>query len=68
MKIKNITKQPLTIPQGSTYVSLLSGQEMDISIDDYSLINPNLKLYLQIEGQSQTKVEPSEGKTKAVKE
>lgn len=68
MKVKNISKLTLTIPQGASYVSLAPGAEMDVSLDDHALINPELKLHLQIEGQSQTKVEPAEGKTKAIKE
>lgn len=64
MKIKNISKFTLTIPQGSSYVALQPGSDLEISIDDYAQINFDLKLYLQIDQDVKTKVEP-EAKTKA---
>ena len=67
MKIKNISKLTLTIPQGSSYVSLAPGAEMELSLDDHALVNPELKLKLQIDVPGQTKVEP-EAKTKVIKD
>jgi hypothetical protein len=64
MKIKNISKFNLSIPQGTSYTSLAPGAEMELTLDDHALLNPNLKLNLQIENPGQTKVEP-EAKTKA---
>jgi hypothetical protein len=68
MKIKNISKLVLTIPKGSSYVALEPAAEMEISFDDYALVNPHLKLQLAVGAESSTKVEPAEGKTKAIKE
>lgn len=67
MKIKNISKQVLTIPQGHSYGLLMPNEQMDISFDDYAQVNPHLKLHLQVIAESSTKVEP-EAKTKAIKE